>query len=317
MYVHAEANAGQCGVALNAKSSAVIDSYLAGFRHKNADSQAIAGSGGPGPYRIVNNYLEAASQNILFGSDNFVPSDIQICGNHLKKDAAWNGGGWRVNNLVQLDNARRVLVAGNVMENYSAGFAVLLASGEDVTLAYNIVRHASSGLNIASSVQLARAVVRDNLWDLDPAQSGGDGRAFQFINGGGGARDIKIDHNTTTRDKNPALTLGDKPKYGQNFVFTHNLVPHGDYGVIGSEGAGKASLDFFLISYKFDHNAIFGGGAASDYPPGNFFPSIDGVGFAPDWSLKPGGKFKGAGSDGRDLGADIAGLYAATAGVAP
>ena len=169
----------------------------------------------------------------------------------------------------------------------------------------------------AKAAEKARTVVRDNLWDLDVAQSSsGDGRAFQFVNGGGGGLDIKIDHNTTTANKNSALTVGDTAKYGKNFVFTNNLVPHGDYGVFGSEGAAKASLDFFLISYVLDHNAIFGGGDAGDYPAGNFFPaSTADVGFAADWSLKPSSKYKSAGSDGKDLGADIAGLIAATKGV--
>ena len=343
VYLHADPVGCRRGVALNSKSSAVIDSYLAGFREQGADSQAIAGWSGPGPYRIVNNYLEGASENIIFGGGDpsiakLVPSDIQICGNHLKKDLAWKGGGWNVKNLFELKNVRRVLVAGNVMENNWAdaqvGFAVVLSprnqdgtapwsTVEDLTFAYNIIRRSSDGLNLLStddanpSLPLARTVVRDNLWDLDVAQSSsGDGRAFQFVNGGGGGLDIKIDHNTTTANKNSALTVGDTAKYGKNFVFTNNLVPHGDYGVFGSEGAAKASLDFFLISYVLDHNAIFGGGDAGDYPAGNFFPaSTADVGFAADWSLKPSSKYKSAGSDGKDLGADIAGLIAATKGV--
>jgi hypothetical protein len=346
VYLHADPVGGRRGVALNSKASAVIDSHLSGFREMGADSQAIAGWNGPGPYRIVNNYLEAASENIIFGGadssiPNLVPADIQICGNHLKKDVAWKGGGWVVKNLFELKNARRVLVAGNVMEyNWAdgqVGFAVLFTprnqdgaapwSGvEDVTFAYNIVRHTSSGLNMLASddlhpsIPLARAVVHDNLFDdLDPTQYGGDGRAFQIVSGGGKGNDLKIDHNTTTTDANAALTLGDTAKYATNFVFTNNLVPHGSYGVFGSgQAEGQAALGFYLVSFTFDHNGLFGGGDASAYPMGNSFPPTQSdVGFATDWSLAASSTSKGAGSDGKDLGADIAAILAATKNAAP
>jgi hypothetical protein len=342
VYLHADPVGGRRGVALNSKSSAVVDSYLSGFREQGADSQALAGWTGPGPYLIANNYLEGASENVLFGGAdpsiaNLVPSDIQVCGNHLKKDVAWMGGGWGVKNLFELKNAQRVLVAGNVMEynwlDGQVGFAVLFTprnqdgtapwSGvTDVTFAYNVVRHTGSGLNMLASDDtnpsrpLARAVVHDNLFDdIDSSKYGGDGRAYQFVYGLGNGNDIRVDHNTTTTDQNAALTLGDTAKYGTNFVFTNNIVPHGGYGVIGSgQAEGTASLDFYLTSYTFAKNAIFAGGAASAYPASNFFPAAEAdVGFAPDWSLTTSSSYKGAGTDGKDVGADIAALAAATA----
>src|SRR5262249_6141740 len=134
LYLHADPVGGRRGVALNSKSSALVDSYLAGFREHGADSQAVAGWNGPGPFLIANNYLEGASENVMFGGadpsiTNLVPSDIQVCRNYLKKDTAWQGGGWVVKNLFELKNARRVLVAGNVMEynwlDGQAGFSIL------------------------------------------------------------------------------------------------------------------------------------------------------------------------------------------------
>jgi hypothetical protein len=346
VYLHADPIGARRGVALNSKSSAVIDSYVSGFREMGADSQAIAGWNGPGPYTIQNNYLEGASENIIFGGadpaiPNLVPSDITICGNYLKKDIAWKGGGWNIKNLFELKNARRVLVAGNVMDyNWAdgqSGFAVLFTprnqdgtapwSGvEDVTFAYNIVRHMSSGFNALASddnhpsIGLNRALVQNNLWDdLDPATYGGDGRAFQYVYGAGKGTDLKIDHNTPTTNKNASLTLGDTAKYGTNFVFTNNIVPHGDYGVFGSgQAEGKTAMDFYLTSYTFDHNAIFGGGNANAYPANNFFPPMTAdVGFNMDFSLSGSSTLKGKASDGKDVGADIAGLLAATKNVAP
>ena len=67
-YVHGiDGAATRRGIALNGRRMAVIDSYLENFHDPDNDSQAIAGWNGPGPFRIVNNFLEAAGENIMFG----------------------------------------------------------------------------------------------------------------------------------------------------------------------------------------------------------------------------------------------------------
>jgi regulation of enolase protein 1 (concanavalin A-like superfamily) len=81
------------GIYLNSKSTDILNSYLDDFFSYN-EAQAISGSNGPGPYRIVNNHLEAAAENLMFGGDdpkitNLVPSDIEIRGNYIVKDLAW------------------------------------------------------------------------------------------------------------------------------------------------------------------------------------------------------------------------------------
>jgi hypothetical protein len=346
-YLHADPIGGRRGVALNGKSLAVVDSWLSGFREKGADSQAIAGWNGPGPFRIVNDYLEGASENVMFGGadpsiPNLVPSDIQICGNYVKKDPAWKGGNWVMKNLFELKNARRVLVAGNVFENSFAdaqvGFAILFtvrnqdgtapwSTVEDVTFAYNVVRHVASGLNVSASDDLhpsqetARILFADNVIDdVNPATFGGQGRPFQFIYGGGKGKAIKIDHNTVTTADNAALVLGDTAKYGTGFFFTNNVVARGQYGVFGSgQSEGKSSLDFYLASYTMTKNVFFSAsGGAATYPAGNFVPATPAdVAFAPDLSLGAGSKYKGAATDGKDPGADVPKVLAATAAAAP
>src|SRR5207244_10542650 len=65
-YIHGDAAKGsRRGIALNSAQSAVVDSYLADFKEAGADSQAIAGWTGPGPFKIVNNYIEGAGENII------------------------------------------------------------------------------------------------------------------------------------------------------------------------------------------------------------------------------------------------------------
>src|SRR5262249_38079924 len=132
-------------------------------------SQAIGGWNGPGPYTISNNYLEAASENLLFGGadpgiPNLVPSDITITRNYFTKQIAWRSQPqWNVKNLLELKTAQRVTIDGNVIE-YSweaaqSGYAIMLTPRnqdgtapwsvvQHVQLTNNVVRHAASGIAI-------------------------------------------------------------------------------------------------------------------------------------------------------------------------
>jgi hypothetical protein len=85
------------GIQLNVAHGAVIDSYVSDIHGLGLDSQAIGVRNGPGPFKIVNNHLEAAAENILFGGaevyiPNLVPSDIEIRRNHLTKPLSWGKG---------------------------------------------------------------------------------------------------------------------------------------------------------------------------------------------------------------------------------
>src|SRR5688572_22027579 len=141
-YIHGDAKKGsRRGVALNSRHTAVIDSHLSDFKEVGVDSQAIAGWNGAGPFRIENNYLEGAGENVMFGGadptvPDLVPADIQVLRNHLTKPLRWKvghasyeGTEWAVKNLFELKNARRVLVEGNVFErnwtHAQNGFAIL------------------------------------------------------------------------------------------------------------------------------------------------------------------------------------------------
>ena len=94
-YLHGHPTKGQKrGVMLNGVRCDVIDSYISDVKAVNADSQGIAGYNGAGPFKIVNNYIEAAAENILFGGSDpaitgLVPADITISRNHLYKPLAW------------------------------------------------------------------------------------------------------------------------------------------------------------------------------------------------------------------------------------
>ena len=95
VYLHGHPAKGmKRGVSLNGVRCDVINSYIADIKAVNADSQGIAGWNGAGPFKIINNYIEAAAENILFGGSdpgvtNLIPSDITVSRNYLTKPIAW------------------------------------------------------------------------------------------------------------------------------------------------------------------------------------------------------------------------------------
>ncbi|HEY6188750.1 MAG TPA: hypothetical protein VIW80_13925, partial [Pyrinomonadaceae bacterium] len=50
-------------IALNSSYTEIINCYISEIHHKSNDSQAIWGWNGPGPFKIINNYLEASGEN--------------------------------------------------------------------------------------------------------------------------------------------------------------------------------------------------------------------------------------------------------------
>lgn len=171
---------------------AVIDSYFNDFHCTSVtgacvDSQAISGGTGSrpmGPYKIVNNFLEAGAETIMFGggSATATPADIEIRRNHMFKPPNWmaghpqfigaaDGRPFIVKNLFELKNATRVLLDGNIMENSwggfsQSGFAVLLTPKNqaakignvcpdcyvtDVTIRNCRISHVGGGLQIANA----------------------------------------------------------------------------------------------------------------------------------------------------------------------
>lgn len=335
------------GIALNGARLAVIDSHLSDFHERGADSQAIAGWNGPGPFRIINNYLEGAGENVMFGGaaptiHNLVPSDIEIRRNHFVKPLTWKIGAptyagypWTVKNLFELKNARRVIIDGNVFEHNWAhaqsGFAIVLtvrterdaapwAVVEDVTFVNNIVRHTASGINILgrddSSAMGAgrtrRIAIKNNLFvDVGGAEWGGEGRLLQMLEGIG---DVLIEHNTAFHTG--AIIVADGAPH-QGFVYRNNIAFHNQYGVFGSgQGSGMPALLHYFPGFVFQKNMVIGAPDPTRYPPNNYYPaSVQAVGFADvaggRYGLAGSSPYKGAATDGTDVGVDVDALLRA------
>jgi hypothetical protein len=309
-YVHGDPKGGaRRGLAMNSRYTAVIDSYFADFKEVGADSQAIVGWNGPGPFKIVNNYLEGAGENVMFGGATpairgLVPSDIEIRHNHFFKPLAWKigdpayrGTPWSVKNLFELKNARRVLIAGNLFEHSwthaQDGFAVLFtvrteddavpwAVVEDVAFVNNVIRRAGSGINFIGiddnsalgNGRTRRVAIKNNLFDGIGGPGWGAGRLFQLQNG---TQDVAIERNTGLQTEQ-IIWAGDAKPHAR-FVFANNVVLHNNYGIIGSGvGPGYATLERYFPGATVRKN-VMAGGSAMLYPPDNAFPAkLNGIG---------------------------------------
>ncbi len=374
--------------------AAVIDSYLSDFHCTYqsggcTDAHAVGGGNSEqagGPYKIVNNYLEASGENILFGGGHATttPADIEIRRNHMYKPMIWmkgqpgyvggkNGNPFAVLNLSELKNAQRVLFEGNVMENSWGGFtqkgAVILLTPKsqyskakhagvcpdcqvtDVTIRYSRTSHSGRGIAIAAGLTgepkgkyQAKAAARYSIHDItmddiEAAKYDGGGSLFQILNTWpkNGLNSILIEHVTAFGDPGSSLLFianpTNLPKI-PNVGFTNNLLLAGRYPIWNDGGGNpcansvypKQNLDNCFASYAFSTNGIISD--PEQYPPStwpakNMFPaSPEAVQFVNynggnggDYHLLSSSPYKNAGSDGKDLGADIDTILSDTDGV--
>ncbi|MFC2130971.1 T9SS type A sorting domain-containing protein [Bacteroidota bacterium] len=332
-YIHGDPTSGsRRGVLMNGACISVIDSYISDCKEDGADSQALAAYSTTGPIKIVNNYLEGAGENVMFGGSDpsipdAVPSDIEIRCNHFFKPLKWMDELWDIKNLLEFKNARRVLVEGNRLENCwpnaQNGFALLLtprnqnntapwSAVQDITIRLNTFVNIAQGINMSGfdapniSQRTSRILIQNNVLDVTNLGTGGDGRLFQVLNG---PTDVIFDHNTGFCTN--AYFVSDGSPKTDFFVFQNNIVSFANYGFIGS-GTANANTTlamYFNPNWQVIQNAVIGGTAAN-HPPGSYFPAnnadVEFVDFnGGDYHLSSSSPYKNLGTDGKDLGADI------------
>ncbi len=352
-YIHGDPTIGtRRGVEMDGNSVAVVDSYVSSFMQVGYDTQAVWAYNSSGPFKIANNYLEAAGENILFGGadpviPNAVPSDITITGNYLFKPIAWMSvsPAWSVKNLLELKNAQRVLIKGNQLENNwpssQNGFSVLFTPRnqdgnapwsvvQDVTFVFNNLVNLAQGINILgqddihTSQPSSRVLIQNNVIGVSGLGNGA-ASLFQILHG---MSNLTIDHNTalitasTTTSPNSKLASLDELPQNDQFAFTNNIVSLGVYGFFGSgKGVGTAALNAYFTNWTFTNNAIIGANVSSQYSANNYFPSsTTAVGFVDytngNYALASTSPYKNAGTDAKDLGADLKAFANAITGVA-
>ncbi len=324
VYVHGSQAEGQRrGISLNGRQIRVANSYFAEIKRRGDESQALAGWAGDGPFEIVNNYIEAAGEGVLFGgasgSLKLIPADIIVRGNHFNKPLQWRNDSWVVKNHFELKNARRVKVENNLMTNNWAkgqdGTAVLFtvredigptATIEDVEFTGNLVRGAGGAINVSGSEGSGghRLVIRNNVFDdINSEKWGGDGQFMKITNWKG----LVIENNTILQT-GVITNAYDAPVTG--FVFRNNIVAQNAYGFAGADHApGQDSLDTFFPQSIVSNNAIIGGDAnylktRNMYPASikQLRPTNPASG---DYRPLADSPLKKAGAGGADIGANL------------
>ena len=325
----------QRGVALNSAHTTISNSYISNIHGVGYDTQAIGGWNGPGPFQIINNHLEAAGENVMFGgadsaSEALIPSNIEIRGNYMFKPLSWRvghrtyaGKHWTVKNILELKSAKNVVIDGNVMENNwtdgQDGTSILLtvrnqectanwSTVQQVTFTNNIVTNGQGGMNF-----LGKDNEAEPAYGKCPAGStskrGSDvlvsNNLFYDIRGPflvfNGFDNVTFTHNTHIQTGN-IMTLYGTPS--QKFVYTDNLTIRGSkgYGLVGDGfGEGTVALRKYAADGVFRNNVVIGA-KASEYPKENQYPaSVDRVGFVNfekgEYRLSPGSPYKGVGAD--------------------
>lgn len=162
----------QRGVTLNSAHTDITNSYISDIHGVGNDTQAVCGWNGTNTVRLINNYLEAAGENIMFGGADsataeLMPANIEIRRNHLFKPLTWKvghptyaGKHWTVKNLLELKAAKNVVIDGNIFENCwtdgQSGIAILFtvrnqdcaapwSTVQNVTFSNNTVRGSDGG----------------------------------------------------------------------------------------------------------------------------------------------------------------------------
>jgi hypothetical protein len=293
MYIHGQTNTNtsRC-VALNSARTTVINSYLSECHGRGFDSQAIAGWNGPGPFKIVNNTLMGAGENVMFGGadpaiSGLIPSDIEVRGNYIYTPVVWKRV-WTKKNLFEVKNAQRVLLDGNVLDGSWAdgqvGTGIALKSANqsgrctwcasrDITIRNNILRNVGQALNLAGrgnenpvGEMMGRVLIQNNIVEnvsVEPFT--GDPRILLILTG---AHDVTIRRNTMT---SPArfLTFATFSDGVTNVVIDANVFSRGAYGLMGERGkSGKAALDAVRGEKRMSNNVIVGEQSKVAYPAG-------------------------------------------------
>jgi hypothetical protein len=335
-------------IALNSARSAVIDSYVSDC-HSSFDAQAITISNGPGPFKIVNNYLEGSGETLMFGGadpgiPNLVPSDIEVRRNYITRQMAWRGK-WLEKELVESKNSSHVLFEANVLENtwpdgqygWILGLWSVNQNGtctwcvtEHWTVRNNLARNVTSGFSLSGKSEtpspLAHHITITNnvAIGIDNPAIQGYGRVFQIFN----VPNLRIEHNTAFTPNEPTFSYD--AALMPNHIVRNNLTGGGMYqinsgygqGLVAWQGvAGAGSVFEGNVVALFDRTPI----------PNNFYPAtLDEIGLVggataaysvsatlEQMALAATSPFKGKATDGKDPGADIAAVAAAIAGVKP
>jgi hypothetical protein len=218
----------------------------------------------------------------------------------------------------------------------------------DVTVRYNSVSHAGSGMQVANGLSDTggapldgqRYSIHDNILDdIDPVKYTGGNGVFAQVSMGDGTpvlQNVSIVHNTAFAPSQ-MLNIGDNtnvnPKMA-NFTFNNNMMNAAQYPVWSTGGTNNCAfydkpattITACFNGWSFTNNAFIAipaNSPQSSWPAGNFFPTNAAAvqfvnynnGISGDYHLLSSSPYKNAGTDGKDLGADVDAILSATSNV--
>jgi len=218
----------------------------------------------------------------------------------------------------------------------------------DVTIRFGTISHVGAGIQIANPVDgvgvpLAgeRYSIHDlTIDDIDGVKYNGPSELAQLSTGTGAPAlaEVTLNH-ITAFPASMLLMIGAQTGAAQpmsNFVFTNSIVNAGTYPVWSTGDGGSANCAAYdsplttfnacFNPYTLVSNAMIATPSAfpsSKWPAGNFFPASVNVvqfvnyngGNGGDYHLQSSSPYKGAATDGQDLGANVDAILSAIAGV--
>ena len=322
VYIHGDPNEGQRrGIAANGRHIRIANSYFSDIKREGEESQAIAVWAADGPIEIVNNYLEAASESILFGGARsrlgLIPGNAVIRDNWFNKPLEWRGSKWTIKNFLEIKSGRKIRIENNLMtnnwEHAQEGTGLVFRTAddsgkdsyiEDIELIGNIIRGAGSAVNIFGGEAGGgrRLTIRNNVFeDVNSTKWGGRGFFLKPTTWDG----LVIENNTVIHNGSITIAYGG-PLNG--FVFRNNIVFNNEYGFFGDGvGSGRVALDKYFPGFHIAGNVIVGG-SSSDYGSSNSYPSNAGqVGFSGngDYRLRGDSRYIKKGANGVSIGANL------------
>lgn len=324
VYIHGSPSEGQRrGIAANGRFIKITNSWFSDFKREGEESQAIAVWAADGPIEIVNNYLEAAAESILFGGAEsrlgIIPGNAIVRDNWLNKPPEWRGTKWVVKNFLEIKSGRNIKIENNLMTNNwvmaQEGTGVVFRTAddsgkksfiEDIEFTNNIMRGAGSAVNIFGGEAAGgrRLTIRNNVFeDINSKKWGGRGFFLKPTTW----ENLIIENNTVIHDGSITLAYAE-PIHG--FIFRNNIVFNNEYGFFGDGvGSGKAALNRYFPRAVITNNVIVGG-SSSDFGGSNFYPSSAGpIGFANsaggDYRLRDDSPYLKKGLNGNQIGANL------------
>ena len=324
VYVHGSPTEGQRrGIAANGRHIKIVNSYFSDLKREGEESQAIAVWAADGPIEIVNNYLEAAAESILFGgatSDlGLIPGNAIIRHNWLNKPLEWRDTKWVVKNHLEIKSGQNIKIEYNLMTNNwvmaQEGNALIFRSADDsgkasysrnIEFSNNIVRGASSAITIEGGEAGGgkNLTIRNNIFeDISHKKWGGRGYFLKPSTWDG----LVVENNTVIHDGSITIAYGDPIK---GLVFRNNIVFNNAYGFFGDGlGVGKPVIARYFPGADISYNVIVGG-KLSDYGGSNYYPSsADQIGFTAvgrsDYRLGPNSPYLRNGTSAAQIGANL------------